>query len=191
MTPNQIVTLGWGSLLWDGGYEFDKWHEPWQFDGPRLKLEFSRISKFRQGALTLVIDKDYGVPTTVAHCVSRRSSVELAFEDLRKREGCARKDIGYFARDAAPVYRDKNSFDEIATWAITKRIDLVIWTDLKSNFAEKCGKEFSVGNALTYLNMLPAEPQAKANQYLKNAPEFVDTPLRRAWREQTAIDNSY
>lgn len=60
MTPHnsqeqklRIAILGWGSLLWEGGQEFDTWHGPWQYDGPTLKLEFSRVSKKRLGALTL------------------------------------------------------------------------------------------------------------------------------------------
>jgi hypothetical protein len=48
----KIVILGWGSLIWDPR---DLPHqEPWLDDGPKLPLEFSRISKDRR--LTLVID---------------------------------------------------------------------------------------------------------------------------------------
>lgn len=39
----KIALLGWGSLLWDKRPEFDEYHEPWQFDGPELPLEFSRF----------------------------------------------------------------------------------------------------------------------------------------------------
>jgi hypothetical protein len=49
----QIAILGWGSLLWEGGTDFDRHHGDWQFDGPTLRLEFSRISTSRLGALTL------------------------------------------------------------------------------------------------------------------------------------------
>ena len=62
----KIAILGWGSLLWDNQPEFDRWHESWQYDGPRLKLEFSRVSKSRLRALTLVIDEIYGTPAVVA-----------------------------------------------------------------------------------------------------------------------------
>jgi len=62
----RIAILGWGSLLWEGGQEFDYWHEPWKPDGPILKIEFSRVSVRRQGSLTLVIDPEHGIPTTVA-----------------------------------------------------------------------------------------------------------------------------
>ena len=42
----KIAILGWGSLLWDEHAEFDKEHNDWQLEGPSLKLEFSRISRF-------------------------------------------------------------------------------------------------------------------------------------------------
>lgn len=68
----QIAILGWGSLLWEGGADFDRQHEDWQFDGPTLRLEFSRISTSRLGALTLVIDPQHGSPATIAWCLSKR-----------------------------------------------------------------------------------------------------------------------
>jgi hypothetical protein len=40
----KIAILGWGSLLWDKRPEFDEQHDEWQFDGPKLKIEFSRVS---------------------------------------------------------------------------------------------------------------------------------------------------
>src|SRR5256885_15588809 len=60
----KIAILGWGSLLWEGGADFDRHHEDWQFDGPTLRLEFSRMSPSRLGALTLVIDPLHGSPAT-------------------------------------------------------------------------------------------------------------------------------
>jgi len=41
----EIAILGWGSLLWDQCTEFDSQHDSWNYDGPELKIEFSRISK--------------------------------------------------------------------------------------------------------------------------------------------------
>src|SRR5262249_52977469 len=47
--PPQIPILGWGSFLWEGGTDFDDWHDDWRFDGPPLRLEFSRVSTSRLG----------------------------------------------------------------------------------------------------------------------------------------------
>jgi hypothetical protein len=50
----KIAILGWGSLLWDKSKrEFDDQHDGWRFDGPVLKIEFSRISSSHDNALTL------------------------------------------------------------------------------------------------------------------------------------------
>ncbi len=82
-----IAILGGGSLLWEGGLEFDKWHGSWESDGPILKLEFSRVSEKRLKALILVIDIDHGVDTAVAWCLSKRATLADAICDLRAREG--------------------------------------------------------------------------------------------------------
>ena len=49
----RICILGWGSLLWDQDPVFDARHGAWQADGPKLKLEFSRVSEKRLRALTV------------------------------------------------------------------------------------------------------------------------------------------
>src|SRR5713226_4147257 len=99
----RIAILAWGSLLWEGGLQFDSWHHAWQYDGPTLKIEFSRVSKRRLGALTLVIDPDHGSPTTVAWCLSKRESLENAIADLRCRENCLVEDIGRIRIDKERV----------------------------------------------------------------------------------------
>jgi len=70
---------------------------PWLRGGPSLPLEFSRISKSRGGALTLVIDPENGTETIVSYCVSVRDRPSDTIEDLRIREGPTRKEwIGSF-----------------------------------------------------------------------------------------------
>src|SRR4029079_2271015 len=91
-----------GSLSWQGCGECDEWVEPWKYDGPKLKIEFSRISKRRLGALTLVIDTEQGVPTTVACCLSKREKIEDAISDLRFREETTNENIGFIRLDEQP-----------------------------------------------------------------------------------------
>jgi hypothetical protein len=191
MIGKLVAILGWGSLLWDERAGFDELHEPWKFDGPSLKIEFSRISQSRLGALTLVIDPDNGCPTTVAYCISSRSKIELAAEDLRVREGAGKKGIGYFSKDGNSQFRDKPTYDAITAWAASKALDGVVWTDLRSNFAKETGKSFSVEAALDYLAGLKGGAKAKAEEYLQKAPDFVQTPLRKAWNKQIGIDTYY
>ncbi len=96
-----IAILGWGSLLWDKRPEFDEHHGFWALDGPNLKIEFSRISQTRSGALTLVIDPANGTSCRVAHTKSKRRNSEDAICGLRSREGTTRANMGiYFADDS-------------------------------------------------------------------------------------------
>lgn len=177
---DKIALLGWGSLLWEGGSAFDQMHEPWQFDGPILKLEFSRISKSRGGALTLVIDPENGTPNRVAWCTGRRNTISETVDDLRMREGTRENKIGRIARGADAHYRDVETYDVVQTWMIEHDLAGVVWTDLDSNFAEKTGSAFSVEAAIQYLCKLDARSKTKALEYINCAPAFVQTPLRVA-----------
>ena len=177
----KIAILGWGSLLWEGGGKFDEHHEPWQFDGPSLELEFSRVSESRAGALTLVIDPENGVPITVAYCLSTRSEPDDAICDLRHREGTTRRNIGVANLSTGTAEGWNNeSCSAILTWAIEKKIDVVVWTDLGSNFHQKVGQRFSAQSAIYYLQGLNSNGKAKAAEYVRRAPEFIKTPLRQA-----------
>jgi hypothetical protein len=185
--PIRIAILGWGSLLWDHNADFDARHDEWLFDGPVLGLEFSRVSDSRNGALTLVIDAPNGALCRVAYTFSKRKDPEDAICDLMSREGTVRKKMGFYSLDGyRQQSRDLGAFDSISAWAKSKRIDLVIWTDLESNFKQKSrlDQEFSVENAISHLAALDAEGKAKAIEYLKRAPAFVNTPLRNAVQKQ-------
>lgn len=183
----RIAILGWGSLLWDPRNEFDSQREDWQFDGPSLKLEFSRVSRKRSDALTLVIDAKNGKSCLVAYAISKRKSPDDAICDLRCREGATLKKIGfYFADGTREQSRDPESLASIRTWAAKKKMDVVIWTDLESNFKDKSRnrKPFSVESALSHIQALDAKGKAKAAEYVWRAREFIDTPLRKALQSQ-------
>ena len=177
---DRIALLGWGSLLWEGGNEFEACHDPWQDDGPSLRIEFCRISASRNGALTLVIDPENGVPTRVAYCLSRRSNIEEVIEDLRTRERTTARNIGTLGRVGEARCHDPGSQEAILSWLAGQDVDGVVWTDLRSNFAQKQGQPFSVASALAYLQALDPEARKKAIEYIHKAPQFVRTPLRDA-----------
>lgn len=185
----RIALLGWGSLLWEGGPEFDKYHDEWKSDGPQVQLEFSRISKTRLGALTLVVDREHGVPTTVAWCFSTRLRVEDAMCDLRCREGTTLDNIGRLDLPViSPAANGETANnvveDPMVVWAKSKGIGVVIWTALSSNFASKRKIGFSVGAAVSYVKTLPPEGKVKAAEYVWRAPEFVQTPVRGALQQE-------
>jgi hypothetical protein len=179
----KISILGWGSLLWDTRPEFDLHHGPWEMDGPVLPIEFSRVSETRGGALTLVIDHQHGVACPSAFSISTRTNPDDAIADLRCREGTTISNIGcYFADGTRQRSRTDKTLVAIRTWANAKNIAVVIWTDLAPNFEAKSvvKKPYSVLNAITHLQLLPADAKAKAAEYIWLAPALVDTPLRRA-----------
>lgn len=131
----RIALLGWGSLLWDEdkNKEFDTWHEPWQCGGLTLKIEFSRISKSRCDALTLVIDPENGVPVPVCWSLSRRSTINEAVEDLRCREG---RRIGWWGGGKSRGF-DEDSISTIEAWAAEHNLDGVVWTDFLQQFCKQ------------------------------------------------------
>lgn len=183
----KIAILGWGSLLWDGNAAFDEHHEQWQFDGPHLKLEFSRVSTSRNNALTLVLDSANGSACRVAYSFSKRKNPDDAISDLRCREGTILKNIGYFFSDGSRKQsRDTQVLEVVRTWATEKKIDVVVWTDLESNFVLKsqARQSFSVPNALSHIQSLDAPGKAKAAEYVWRAPAFIVTPLRDALQSQ-------
>ena len=177
---DRIAILGWGSLLWDKHPNFDALHGPWQYDGPILKIEFSRISSSRLGALTLVLDSTNGASNQVAYCLSLRSDLLQAVEGIRIREGTTPENIGYVHGNGNARSRDQGFLSVIAAWMGVKNFNCVIWTDLQSNFMGKTGEPFSVASATAYMQSLEETAQRVAQEYIEKAPQFIDTPLRRA-----------
>ena len=182
--PGRIAILGWGSLLWDQQPDFDNEHGAWNPGGPRLLLEFSRISASRNGALTLVIDSVHGAKCQVSFTLSSRAAPEEAIRDLAKREGFQSTDvIGILQKDSSLCRgRDAQSIDAIYEWLkVQSDVDAVIWTDLPSNFEKKYKKPFDVKTAIEYFHSLSPLSKRKAVEYLLKAPAFVNTPLRLAF----------
>jgi hypothetical protein len=177
----RIAILGWGSLLWDVNHhpDFTKQHGDWEFDGPSLPLEFSRVSGGRNDALTLVIDEENGTLCQVAFAMSKRNNPDDAICDLRCREGTILSRIGYHFVDGSRNGQPKVP-EAIRAWGKEMTLDVVIWTGLESNFSEKKTSEFSIEAAIDHLKHLPPEGKAKAFEYVSRAPAFITTKLRQA-----------
>ena len=170
-------------MLWDERKEFDQQHEPWQYDGPVLELEFSRISDSRGGALTIVIDTKNGDACRSAYAISRRNDPDDAIADLRCREGTVMRRMGLYFGDGSR--RGIPEIPEtIPPWAEFHKFDVVVWTGLRSNFEEKRRQPFSVPNAIGHLQKLDAGAKASAAEYIWRAPGLVDTALRRAMQSE-------
>ncbi len=173
--------LGWGSLLWDEGDFPLPLDSKWSSAGLSLPLEFSRVSGTRSGALTLVIDPQNGADCEVSYAVSSRRNLEDVICDLRCREGTVVMRVGFIDRvsggQRANVY--PGSADLIRRWAEERNLSSVVWTDLHSNFEQDGRGSFSVRAAVKYLQTsLEAEGAKKAREYIDQAPQAVQTPLR-------------
>jgi hypothetical protein len=181
--PPKIAILAWGSLIWDDQWpQFDKQREQWLRDGPVLPLEFSRVSTSRDNALTLVIDPAKGNDCKVMYAMSRRKNPDDAIADLRDREGTIMNHMGfYFANDPDRICVPPVP-DSIPAWAEEKKFDVVVWSGMPSNFAEKnvvkTGEPFSVETAIAHLQNITPRGKAAAATYVWRAPYLVLTPLR-------------
>jgi len=171
---SHIAVLAWGSLKWDrrqlvvrGG---------WRDDGPTLQLEFSRRSF--DGRLTLVIDQADGEACRSGWWESGLTNMDAAIVNLADREGSG--SIGSIDLESSTDQDSKRQAgDSIREWLRKVGLDAVIWTDLKPNFREKCGYQFSVEAAMSYLRQLEGQTRSLAWEYLERAPVAVQTPLRR------------
>ena len=87
----KIAIIAWGSLVWDPRKLRIKGE--WKNQGPRLQIEFSRVSK--DGRLTLVVDDNDGVEVQTYCAQSVQCELGDAIADLSEREATLRKRIGF------------------------------------------------------------------------------------------------
>jgi len=182
----KIAFLGWGSLIWDQrGLQITG---SWKNDGPSLPIEFARVSK--GGRLTLVLYSDASpVSTLWAHAL--RTDLQQAIENLAKREDTCKNNIG-FVSIQSNNYRCNvipHILPSIKSWAKHKGLDVVVWTDLPSNFKEKTNLEFSEDNVMKYLREFKGQALRNAEEYIRKAPEQIETPIRKKLRQKFGWEN--
>lgn len=178
----KTAIIGWGSLLWDDRPQFDQHHGPWYFDGPLLRLEFSRISISRKRALTLVLEEEHGAQCRAAYTISKRESLSQAILDLKTRENALDNEIGVYLPHAPPSPQSSAVVPPtIVDWADQTDFGAVIWTALPNNFHQLSERQehFSHVSAVAHIESLCEEGKWKAAEYVHRAPEFIRTPLRR------------
>jgi hypothetical protein len=181
----KIAILGWGSLLWDP--RDLQLASPFELIGPRLPVEFCRISKNHR--LTLIIDETFGTLCRTYAAASGSETLDEAVENLRLREGMSSAaDVGFVEitrqeRNAAATERHPHAVETIADWALNAGYDAAIWTALDSHFESRTQEPFSVNAAMRFLeNLEQQEPEAfeRALDYIRRAPPATQTPVRDA-----------
>lgn len=178
---SRYAVIGWGSLIWDlevlaphvdGGWRMRK--------GPRLPLEFSRISPKRRMGLAVCLDPDAGAPCPTHWIRSTRARAARAALDLARRERAVPWRIGHVCLLSGSRHgRLPPVVDAVSAWCRCRGLAGAVWTDLETNFAERRGQPFSVEAGMAYLRTLEGESLDEAVRYIRNAPAATDTPLRR------------
>ena len=178
----KIAIIGWGSLIWcqKGLRLVSKWKK----NGPKLPIEFSRISKCDR--LTLVIDPD-GTEVITYWAESPFKYLKKARENLKAREGADKIDAIHFIIRNGKVHKEvcEGVRNIMIKWLNNKRsIDAVIWTGLKSNWCKERRRAFSSKDAIDYLKDLKKRKKEKlAKEYITMAPRQINTSLRRRIRK--------
>jgi len=179
-----IAFFGWGSLVWDPGAL--SIHRKWHSDGPYVRAEFLRQSS--NGRLTLVLEQTAD-PVRSLWATFDGLDLAQARESLRSREGIpasnTNKSVGSWSRgDPNP-----DCILEIGPWAASRGIESVVWTALPSKFNEQVGVGPSIDQAVAYLSGLNGPTRDLAEQYVRQAPQQVDTTYRR--KIEAALGWSY
>jgi len=74
----RFAIIGWGSLIWDLDDLGPHVRGAWAMGaGPRLPMEFTRVSPKRRRALVVCLDPRHGVPCATNAIASARDRVRL------------------------------------------------------------------------------------------------------------------
>jgi hypothetical protein len=187
----KYAILGWGSLIWDLDILAPHVHGGWLIErGPRLRMEFTRISPKRKLALAVCLDNEHGVPCPTHVMVSARSDVLAARDDLAERERAPKAEIGAVCLETDLCAGRADFANQVRDWCIVEGWTGAVWTDLRSNYVALRKEYFSIARAVEYLKTLPDLSLDEAVTYIESAPLTTDTPLRRAlaadpwWQDQ-------
>ena len=169
-----VACIGWGSLLWDPQNLMVDGE--WKGDGPLLPIEFARCSDNGRVTLVMVPSADQLVQTS--WCRLNYSTLDEASEQLRIREGRTRRSwIGRWPRATTTP-------TAISDWAAGKNLEGVVWTDIPPRWNGTVGAVPTADEVVAYLDGLEGDTRGLAEQYIREAPEFVRTPYRTIIEER-------
>ncbi|MGF1501405.1 MAG: hypothetical protein ACFBSD_06275 [Paracoccaceae bacterium] len=175
------LILGWGSLIWDLDDLAPHVEGAWAMGaGPRLPMEFSRISAKRKGSLVVCLDPKDGVKCPTHAIRSRRGGLAAAVEDLARRERAPAKMIGGVCLATGTAQGRPKIVGAVRAWCRKTGAAGAVWTDLRPNFAEERGMPFQIAAGVAHMRALTGESFEEGVRYIASAPAETDTPLRRA-----------
>ena len=158
-----IAYIFWGSIHWD--------NKELIFDSKiskaniKIPLNFSRISDYDKGKITLVIDQNNGTKCNVWYAKTSITNLNIAINVLKNREKTIKNNIAYININKK-TYRNTNltneQLDMIYKYFKKKNFDAVVWTDISSNWEKIRGVKFSKKDAIKYIE------ENKKNKILYN-----------------------
>ncbi|SFG46549.1 hypothetical protein SAMN05443635_1201 [Roseobacter denitrificans OCh 114] len=179
----RFACLGWGSLIWEpGGLPVS--HE-WREDGPKMPLEFAR--KSNDGRMTLVVCERGTVCPTLWNTLSS-TSLEEARQALAKREGLpSTKNSAFWTGDGSS---DHHGAELVEAWANKLGFAGVVWTGLpsKSPITEQNNDHPSIEDVISHLVGLSGHSAARAEEYVRRAPDQIATAYRTRIVEEFGWD---
>jgi hypothetical protein len=188
----RIAVLAWGSLVWQPRNAHGELcvhpGEGWRSDGPRLPIEFARISA--DGRLTLIAMPGLADTSPVLWRRSCHDGLEDAITNLAQRETNAPRRHIHAAGpggilNGAP---DPIVARAVSDWVLTRAdVDAAIWTGLPPGPRWRTNGHdgFSSDAALAYVASLAGPMRDLAAEYVARTPHQIATPLRP--RLETAL----
>ena len=161
---SKIAILAYGSLIWSPRNL--KTRGDWQYGGPKLPVEFSRIARDGRLVLTYTPGAD---PQPTFYAPSTYDKLEEAIANVAEREGCHIRHIS--ASDS-----NKPLFQQ---WLQEHGFDHALYCALPVNFEELRGEAPGGVAAQQYLDTLDEGQLKRAWEYIVNAPTEITTPIRR------------
>jgi len=162
-------------------------------DGPKLPIEFARISK--DARLTLVIHSGSG-DQPVYWAISKLGILDEARRNLKERENTKLADIHCLTTEGKAAEGVSAQIKaRLRAWlAERQEIRAAIWTALPSNWHEKRGCALSPEDAVRYLRELENEKSGAAarfdgaREHIRNTPSQMQTCVRvelhrRGWQD--------
>jgi hypothetical protein len=141
---HRYAVLGWGSLIWDLDTLAPHVRLPWGMGaGPRLPMEFSRVSPKRRMGLVVCLDPA-GVPCPTHAVASTRPRLAEAVADLAHRERAPEHRIGGVCLATGAAQGRAAIAEVVRAWCRDAGWTGAVWTDLLPNYSEMLGEAFSI-----------------------------------------------
>jgi hypothetical protein len=150
----KIAVIGWGSLIWNPGVGAEKLNIDglWRCDGPKLPVQFARISGGDRLTLVLLDEAD---PMTTYWAIHESSDPSKAKSNLGRREGNTKNPENVVDEVLSDGKAKTKNMETIQVWLKEKKIERAIWTNFSCNFEEKLEeKKYSEDKAAEYLHGL-------------------------------------